>query len=165
MEKKEILKGKNILENKGNTNITCIEARKMFEKNPEITFSRIVQSADLTKPETKTVGTQVLENDTINTSSTKVIIPNTKKTNKPKTSPQTTTPKSTTQPNAQTEQKILESQDQKLKQVQCETKVNHQGKVRETRKINWSSRYTNKNKQQIFQSGIHRSRRVHRPKF
>ena len=105
MEKKEILKGKSILENKGNTNITFIEARKMFEKNPEITFSRIVQSADLTKPETKAVGTQVLENGTINTSSTKVTIPNTKKTNKPKSSSQTTTPKSTTQPNAQTEQK------------------------------------------------------------
>ena len=61
-------------------NITYFEAKKAFEQTPEVTFSRIVQSAVATKPETKTTGTQIEENDTVITASTKLIEPRTKKT-------------------------------------------------------------------------------------
>ena len=39
-------------------NITYLEARKMVEQTPEITLSKIVQSA-IAKPQTKNVSTQV----------------------------------------------------------------------------------------------------------
>ena len=63
-------------------NIPYFEAKKAFEQTPEVTFSRIVQSAVATKPETKTTGTQIEENDTVITASTKLIEPRIKKHNK-----------------------------------------------------------------------------------
>ena len=55
-------------------NITYIEARKMVEQTPEVTFSKIVQSA-VAKPELKTVSTQTSDKDKVITSSTKVLDP------------------------------------------------------------------------------------------
>ena len=73
-------------------NITYIEARKMVEQKPEVTLSTIIQSATR-KPETKTVSTQVDENDKVITSSTKVLTGRSKKPNKTQNSSQSTTPK------------------------------------------------------------------------
>ena len=77
-------------------NITYIEARKMVEQKLEVTLSTIIQSATR-KPETKTVSTQVDENDKVITSSTKVLTGRSKKPNKTQNSSQATTskPKST----------------------------------------------------------------------
>ena len=72
----------------------------MVEQTPEVTFSKIVQSA-VAKPELKTVSTQTSDEDKVITSSTKVLDPTPKKVNKnqkpsqkPKSTPQK--PKQTT---------------------------------------------------------------------
>ena len=52
-----------------------IEARKMFEKQPDTSYSRIVQSAQNKKAETYTTGTQTNIKDTEVTASTKIIEP------------------------------------------------------------------------------------------
>ena len=89
-------KEKEIMRVKVTNNITYIEARKMVEQKPEVTLSTIIQSA-ARKPETKTVSTQVDENDKVITSSTKVLTGRSKKPNKTQNSSQATTskPKST----------------------------------------------------------------------
>ena len=63
----------------------------MVEQKPEVTLSTIIQSATR-KPETKTVSTQVDENDKVITSSTKVLTGISKKTNKTKKLSQATIP-------------------------------------------------------------------------
>ena len=91
-------KEKEIMRIKVTKNITYFEAKKEFEQTPEVTFSRIVQSAVATKPETKTTGTQIEENDTVITASTKLIEPRTKKHNK--STSQTSTSSTKPQPKA-----------------------------------------------------------------
>ena len=91
-------KEKEIMRIKVTKNITYSEAKKEFEQTPEVTFSRIVQSAVATKPETKTTGTQIEENYTVITASTKLIEPRTKKHNK--STSQTSTSSTKPQPKA-----------------------------------------------------------------
>ena len=67
-------KEKEIMKVKVTRNITYIEARKMVEQTPEVTFSKIVHSA-VAKPELKTVSTQTSDEDNVITSSTKVLDP------------------------------------------------------------------------------------------
>ena len=57
-------KEKEIMKVKVTRNITYIEARKMVEQTPEVTFSKIVQSA-VAKPELKTVSTQTSDEDKV----------------------------------------------------------------------------------------------------
>ena len=78
-------------------NITYIEARKIVEQTPEVTFSKIVQSA-VAKPELKTVSTQTSDEDKVITSSTKVLDPTPKKVNKNQTPSQSSTPKQKSTP-------------------------------------------------------------------
>ena len=54
--------------------ITYMESRKIVEQTPEVTFSKIVQSA-VAKPKLKTFSTQILDKDKVITSSTKVLTP------------------------------------------------------------------------------------------
>ena len=54
---------------------TYLEAKKIFEHKPEFTFSKIVQSSQPSKPETKTTETHFDEKDFNITASSKVIIP------------------------------------------------------------------------------------------
>ena len=75
-------KEKEILKIKVTKNITYLEARKEFEQQPEITYSKIVQSAAIRKPETKTTETDFDEKDFNVTASSKVIIPTKYKQNK-----------------------------------------------------------------------------------
>ena len=82
-------KEKEIMKIKVINNIPYIEARKMFEKQPDTSYSRIVQSAQNKKAETKTTGTQTNIKDTEVTASTKIIEPRKR-----------TTPKTATQPKA-----------------------------------------------------------------
>ena len=59
-----------------------IEARNLFEKQPDTSFSRIVQSVQMKKPELKTTETHFDEKDFNITASSKVIIPTIYKTKK-----------------------------------------------------------------------------------
>ena len=99
-------------------NITYLEARKMVEQTPEITLSKIVQSA-IAKPQTKNVSTQVDEKDKIVTSSSKVIWPSNMKSGKSQTSSQATTskPKPAT-PKTKPIKQTSTSQEQKKKESQ-----------------------------------------------
>ena len=56
-------KEKEILKIKVTKNITYLEARKEFEQQPEITYSKIVQSVAIRKPETKTTERDFDEKD------------------------------------------------------------------------------------------------------
>ena len=77
-------------------NITFIEARNLFEKQPDTSFSKIVQSVQMKKPETKTTETHFDEKDFNITASSKVIIPTIYKTKKQ--SAQNTAASSSSQP-------------------------------------------------------------------
>ena len=76
------IKEKDILKIKVTNNITYLEAKKLYEQKPEFTFSKVVQSAQVTKPETKTTETYFDEKDFNITASSKVIIPTKYKQNK-----------------------------------------------------------------------------------
>ena len=90
---------KGILRIKVTRNITYLEARKVLEQQPEITYSKIVQSAAMKKPETKATETYFDEKDFNITASSKVIIPTKYKQNKQAKSTATTkTSVSTSQP-------------------------------------------------------------------
>ena len=92
-------KEKEILRIKVTRNITYLEARKVLEQQPEITYSKIVQSAVMKKPETKATETYFDEKDFNITASSKVIIPTKYKQNKQAKSTATTkTSVSTSQP-------------------------------------------------------------------
>ena len=69
------MKEKEIMKIKVTNNITYLEAKKIHEHKPEFTFSKIVQSTQPTKPESKTIETQFAENDFNITASAKVMIP------------------------------------------------------------------------------------------
>ena len=88
-------KEKEDLKIKVTRNITYLEARKEFEQQPEITYSKIVQSAAIRK--TKTTETDFDEKDFNLTASSKVIIPTKYKQNKQaaKSTPTTKTSVST----------------------------------------------------------------------
>ena len=75
-------KEKEIMKIKVTQNITFIEARNLFEKQPDTSFSRIVQSVQMKKPELKTTETHFDEKDFNITASSKVIIPTIYKTKK-----------------------------------------------------------------------------------
>ena len=89
-------KEKEIMKIKVTQNITFIEARNLFEKQPDTSFSRIVQSVQMKKPETKTTETHFDEKDFNITASSKVIIPTIYKTKKQ--SAQNTAASSSSQP-------------------------------------------------------------------
>ena len=89
-------KEKEIMKIKVTQNITFIEARNLFEKQPDTSFSRIVQSVQMKKPETKTTETHFDEKDFHITASSKVIIPTIYKTKKQ--SAQNTAASSSSQP-------------------------------------------------------------------
>ena len=76
-------KEKEIMKIKVTKNLTYLEARSLYVQQPETTFSKIVQSAQIGKPVTKSSATQVDENDKIITASTKIIEPRIKKAVKP----------------------------------------------------------------------------------
>ena len=76
------IKEKDILKIKVTNNITYLEAKKLYEQKPESTYSKVVQSAQVTKPETKTTETYFDEKDFNITASSKVIIPTKYKQNK-----------------------------------------------------------------------------------
>ena len=76
------IKEKDILKIKVTNNITYLEAKKLYEQNPESTYSKVVQSAQVTKSETKTTETYFDEKDFNITASSKVIIPTKYKQNK-----------------------------------------------------------------------------------
>ena len=65
--------------------ITYLEAKKIQENQPEITFAKVIQSLN-TKPETKETSTQFNENDSVIKANSKVITP----TQKPKPKPAST---------------------------------------------------------------------------
>ena len=65
--------------------ITYMEAKKIQENQPEITFAKVVQSLN-TKPETKETSTQFNEKDSVIKANSKVITP----TLKPKPKPAST---------------------------------------------------------------------------
>ena len=69
------MKEKEIMKIKVTNNITYLEAKKIHEHKPEFTFSKIVQSTQPTKPESKTIETQFAENDFNITASAKNMIP------------------------------------------------------------------------------------------
>ena len=84
-------KEKEIMKIKVTKNLTYLEARSLYEHQPETTFSKIVQSAQIAKPVTKSSATQVDENDKIITASTKIIEPRIKKAVKPSNQPKPST--------------------------------------------------------------------------
>ena len=82
----EILKKeKEIMKIKVTQKITYLEAKKIQENQPEITFAKVVQSLN-TKPETKETSTQFNEKDSVIKANSKVITP----TPKPKPKPAST---------------------------------------------------------------------------
>ena len=62
--------------------ITYLEAKKIQENQPEITFAKVVQSLN-TKPETKDSSTQFNEKDSVIKANSKVITPTVKPKPKP----------------------------------------------------------------------------------
>ena len=78
-------KEKEIMKIKVTQKITYLEAKKIQENQPEITFAKIVQSLN-TKPETKETSTQFNEKDSVIKANSKVITP----TQKPKPKPAST---------------------------------------------------------------------------
>ena len=84
-------KEKEIMKIKVTKNLTYLETRSLYEHQPETTFSKIVQSAQIAKPVTKSSATQVDENDKIITASTKIIEPRIKKAVKPSNQPKPST--------------------------------------------------------------------------
>ena len=81
MENKE----KEIMKIKVTKKITYLEAKKIQENQPEITFAKVVQSLN-TKPETKETSTQFNEKDSIIKPNSKIITA----TPKPKPKPAST---------------------------------------------------------------------------
>ena len=80
-------KEKEIMKIKVTQKITYLEAKKIQENQPEITFAKVVQSLN-TKPETKESSTQFNEKDSVIKANSKVITP----TLKPKPKPTSTHP-------------------------------------------------------------------------
>ena len=78
-------KEKEIMKIKVTQKITYLEAKKIQENQPEITFAKVVQSLN-TKPETKETSTQFNEKDSVIKANSKVITP----TQKPKPKPTST---------------------------------------------------------------------------
>ena len=78
-------KEKEIMKIKVTQKITYLEAKKIQENQPEITFAKVVQSLN-TKPETKETSTQFNEKDSVIKANSKVITP----TLKPKPKPAST---------------------------------------------------------------------------
>ena len=78
-------KEKEIMKIKITQKITYLEAKKIQENQPEITFAKVVQSLN-TKPETKEISTQFNEKDSVIKANSKVITP----TLKPKPKPAST---------------------------------------------------------------------------
>ena len=78
-------KEKEIRKIKVTQKITYLEAKKIQENQPEITFAKVVQSLN-TKPETKETSTQFNEKDSVIKANSKVITP----TPKPKPKPAST---------------------------------------------------------------------------
>ena len=67
-------KEKEIMKIKVTQKITYLEANKIQENQPEITFAKVVQSLN-TKPETKEISTQFNEKDSVIKANSKVITP------------------------------------------------------------------------------------------
>ena len=67
-------KEKEIMKIKVTQRITYLEAKKIQENQPEITFAKVVQSLN-TKPETKETSTQFNEKDSVIKANSKVITP------------------------------------------------------------------------------------------
>ena len=67
-------KEKEIMKIKVTQQITYLEAKKIQENQPEITFAKVVQSLN-TKPETKETSTQFNEKDSVIKANSKVITP------------------------------------------------------------------------------------------
>ena len=80
-------------------NISYLEAKKMHENQPEITFSKIVQS--IARPEMKDASTQYKTKDLKNTTSTKVIESKVKSTSKSPSGSQSSQSSSSSQPSSQ----------------------------------------------------------------
>ena len=78
-------KEKEMMKIKVTQKITYLEAKKIQENQPEITFAKVVQSLN-TKPETKETSTQFNEKDSVIKANSKVITP----TLKPKPKPTST---------------------------------------------------------------------------
>ena len=70
-------KEKEIMKIKVTQKITYLEAKKIQENQPEITFAKVVQSLN-TKPETKKTSTQFNEKDSVIKANSKVITPSLK---------------------------------------------------------------------------------------
>ena len=118
-------KEKDIMKTKVTRNITYLEARKIVEQTPEITLSKIVQSA-IAKPQTKNVSTQVDENDKIVTSSSKVIWPSNMKSGKSQTSTQATPSKpKPAAPKTKPVTQTSTSQEQKKKESHTKPNPRH----------------------------------------
>ena len=83
-------KEKEIMKIKVTKNLTYLEARSLYETQPEVTYSKIIQSAQITKPETKDKGSQTDEKDTLITPSSKIITPRKQKTTSTSTQPKAT---------------------------------------------------------------------------
>ena len=75
-------KEKEIMKIKVTQKITYLEAKKIQEHQPEITFAKVVQSLN-TKPETKETSTQFNEKDSVIKANSKVITPTLKSKPKP----------------------------------------------------------------------------------
>ena len=78
-------KEKEIMKIKTTQRITYLEAKKLQENQPEITFAKVVQSLNI-KPETKETSTQFNEKDSVIQPNSKVITA----TPKPKPKPAST---------------------------------------------------------------------------
>ena len=96
--------------------ITYMEASKMDEQNPEVTFTKIVQSA-VAKPKLKTFSTQILDKDKVITSSTKVLTSTPKKANKNQTPSQPLTQKPKSTKSLQNDIRIAENQSNPAHEV------------------------------------------------
>ena len=96
-------KEKEIMKIKVTQNITYLDAKKIQENQPEITFAKVVQSLN-TKPETKETSSQFNEKDSVIKANSKVITPTPKPKSKPASTHQSRPPtksqnSSQTQPN------------------------------------------------------------------
>ena len=110
-------KEKEIMKIKVTQKITYLEAKKIQENQPEITFAKVVQSLN-TKPETKETSTQFNEKDSVIKANSEVIT----STQKPKAKPASTHQSTKSQNSSQTQLTKASGSQQRSRSRTADTK-------------------------------------------
>ena len=126
-------KEKEIMKIKVTQKITYLEAKKIQENQPEITFTKVVQSLN-TKPETKETSTHFNETDSVIKANSKVITPTLKPKLKPTSTHQSRTQTKSSQNSSQTQPNKASGSQQRSRFGTADTKEKQMEKKKIKRK-------------------------------